>query len=399
MKGMSRRPAMAAIATLSALVLGSLALEGSREPAEAGCGAWRTAAVPASPGPDRFLFGVSAASPSDAWAVGSSRAAGRPARTLALHWDGSAWQAVRTPNAEGGDNFLNAVAADSSSDAWAAGFRRGPDGVARTLVMHWDGRRWSILPSPNPGDGEHVLSSASAARGDDVWLAGYSRERSTFRPLILHWDGVDLRATYPASSGAGDGSGSLSAAVGAISAAGGTALAVGGYAPRDGGPEPLVLRWDGSAWRWDDGALASEHGTILAGVAASPSGAAWVVGGYPGLGTSAGFAAAFDGEDWTTFDRRTLGTGDSLSGVAAFAGGAWAVGSYVEDRVERTLIERGDASGWRRVPSPDIPGRDNHLLDIAALPSGEAWAVGSTTDASRRERPLIQHFCPAREGR
>jgi hypothetical protein len=381
---------------LAVVVLGAagILLTGDDAPAGPTCGRWQRALVPASRGADRFLFGVGASSRVDAWAVGSSRRPGASARPLALHYDGGGWRGVPTPRVAAGDAFLNSVAAITPTDAWAAGFWRGPDGLARTLVMHWDGSRWSTIDSPNPGDGEHVLSSASASGPDDVWFAGHSRLGSSFRSLILHWDGTGLRATYPAHAVAPAG-----AAIGAVSSAGGTVLAAGGRALDNGGTEPLLLRWTGSAWRAAGAQLETEHGTILAGVSASRSGRAWVVGGYPGIGTSAGFAAGYDGYGWTTFGRRTLGTGDSLSGVAAFDGGAWAVGSYVEDRVERTLIERGDSAGWRRVPSPNVPARDNHLLDVASLPSGEAWAVGSTTDASRREHPLIEHFCPADAGR
>jgi hypothetical protein len=338
----------------------------------------------------RFLCGVGASAEADAWAVGSSRRPGGAARPLALHWDGERWRVVATPSAGPGDQFLNAVAAVSPSDAWAAGLWRGSDEAARTLVMHWDGRLWSIVDSPNPGDGEHTLASASAGGASDVWFAGTSRLGSSFRSLILHWDGARLRATYPARDVAPGGE-----AIGAVSSAGSTALAVGGRALGNGGTEPLVLRWNGSAWDEDGAGLTAEHGTVLAGVAASSSGTAWAVGTYPGIGTSAGFAAGFDGSRWTTFGRRSIGTGDSLSGVAAFEGGAWAVGSYVENRVERTLIERGAGGAWRRVSSPNAADRDNHLLDVAALPTGEAWAVGSTTDAGRREHPLIEHFCPA----
>jgi hypothetical protein len=383
-----RRSVVVPLACAVAAV-GLVALNADREPAHAECGLWRIDAVPPSSETDRFLFGVAVSSQTDAWAVGSTRSPGGAARALALHWDGSRWRAVATPSAGPGDQFLNTVAVVSPSDAWAAGLRRGPDDVARTLVMHWDGRRWAIVDSPNPGDGEHVLASASAGGASDVWFAGSSRLGSSFRSLILHWDGVGLRATYPARDVAPPGE-----AIGAISSVGSTALAVGGRASGNGGTEPLVLRWNGSVWHRDGAGLTGEHGTILAGVAASASGTAWAVGSYPGIGTTAGFAAGFDGSRWKTFGRRSLGTGDSLSGVAAFDDGAWAVGSYVENRIERTLVERGGDAGWRRVPSPNLPSRDNHLLDVAALPSGEAWAVGSTTDASRRERPLIVHFCP-----
>jgi hypothetical protein len=369
---------------------GLVALGAGREPAGAGCGAWRIDAVPSGSDSDRFLFGVGASSDADAWAVGSTRRPGGGARALALHWDGGRWRPVATPSAGPGDQFLNAVAVVSPSDAWAAGLWRGPDDVARTLVMHWDGIRWAIVDSPNPGDGEHVLASASAGGAGDVWFAGTSRLGSTFRSLILHWDGERLRATYPARGVAPAGE-----SIGAVSSVGSTALAVGGRALGNGGADPLVLRWDGAAWHEDGAGLTGEHGTILAGVAASPSGTAWAVGSYPGIGTTAGFAAGFNGSRWTAFGRHPLGTGDSLSGVAAFDDGAWAVGSYVEDGVERTLVERGGEGGWRRVLSPNAPDRDNHLLDVAALETGEAWAVGSTTDAGRREHPLIEHFCPA----
>jgi hypothetical protein len=375
---------------LAVVVLGAagILLTSDEAPAGPTCGRWQRAPVPASRTADDFLFGVDASSKRDAWAVGSSRRPGAAARTLALHYDGVRWRVVPTPSTGAGDAFLNAVAAVSPTDAWAAGFWRESADLARTLVMHWDGTRWSTVDSPNPGDGEHVLSSASAGAADDVWFAGHSRLGNSFRSLILHWDGTGLRATYPEHAVAPAG-----AAIGAVSSAGGTVLAVGGRALGNGGTEPLLLRWTGSVWRSAGEDLQTEHGTILAGVAASPSGRAWVVGGYTGIGTTAGFAAGYDGSRWTTFPRRTLGTGDSLSGVAAFDGGAWAVGSYVENRVERTLIERGDSAGWRRVASPNVAARDNHLLDVASLPSGEAWAVGSTTDASRRERPLIEHFC------
>lgn len=46
-------------------------------------------------------------------------------------------------------------------------------GTARTLVLHWDGRRWAIIASPNAGPGDNSLVSVAAASARDVWAVGY----------------------------------------------------------------------------------------------------------------------------------------------------------------------------------------------------------------------------------
>src|SRR5205823_1453273 len=42
-------------------------------------------------------------------------------KTLVLHWDGTAWSKVKSPNPST-DNSLTAVSARASSDAWAIGY-------------------------------------------------------------------------------------------------------------------------------------------------------------------------------------------------------------------------------------------------------------------------------------
>mgnify|MGYP001248756381 CR=1 FL=1 len=67
---------------------------------------------------------------------------------------------------------LNAVTVVSSTDIWAVGFGPLPGGAAfvkQTLIEHWNGTRWSIVPSPNPPaqfanvelDGVFALSSSN----------------------------------------------------------------------------------------------------------------------------------------------------------------------------------------------------------------------------------------------
>ena len=63
---------------------------------------------------------------------------------------------TRSPNVGRGDNSLQAVAAASACDAWAVGSYLNPKrSFARTLIEHWDGKRWSIdCPFPRAFDEE-----------------------------------------------------------------------------------------------------------------------------------------------------------------------------------------------------------------------------------------------------
>ena len=87
------------------------------------------------------LYGVTALSSSNAWAVGFSFN-GTAGQTMIEHWNGSSWRLVASPNPAGSshDNNLYGVAATSSTNAWAVGGYRTPSNVGRTLILHWNGR-------------------------------------------------------------------------------------------------------------------------------------------------------------------------------------------------------------------------------------------------------------------
>ena len=125
-------------------------------------------------------FAIASLAPDDVWAVGVAKTA-RGLRTLTEHWDGTRWTVVPSPNpasaARGRFAILLAVTATSSTDVWAAGYRgRTGSNISRTLIEHWDGRRWTIIPSPNTrapnGVVNNILFSISSARKDDVWAVG-----------------------------------------------------------------------------------------------------------------------------------------------------------------------------------------------------------------------------------
>ena len=91
---------------------------------------------------DNVLQGVAATSGTNAWAVGAylSETKYLTHETLIEHWDGAAWTVVPSPNVGTGDNDLYGVAAlaTSISSAWAVGdYGHGMNAIARrTLIEH-----------------------------------------------------------------------------------------------------------------------------------------------------------------------------------------------------------------------------------------------------------------------
>jgi len=160
--------------------------------------AWTATPVLTSNG-DAFLFGVSAAATNDIWAVGFSGPENDSSRTLALHWNGTSLQEATTPSVGSGANQLNAVLALAPNNVWAVGFSTpvAPPQQAATLTLieHFDGTNWTVVPSPNVGPNiqSNELLGLTANSPTDIWAFGLfaaadgSGHQMT---LLLHWDGT-----------------------------------------------------------------------------------------------------------------------------------------------------------------------------------------------------------------
>lgn len=99
----------------------------------------------ATPGTDLHegLFDIAAGSASDVWAVGV-RELSTNSRTLILHWNGTTWHIVPSPSPSAGQDELLGVAVLSMAYAWAVGDRGNT-----TLTERWNGTAWTVQPSPN----------------------------------------------------------------------------------------------------------------------------------------------------------------------------------------------------------------------------------------------------------
>jgi hypothetical protein len=68
---------------------------------------------------------------------------------------------ISSPSTEG--SILTGLAVRSPCDAWAVG-QLLSEGHGLSLMMHWDGARWTQAPSQSPGDTQNWLFAVAATR-------------------------------------------------------------------------------------------------------------------------------------------------------------------------------------------------------------------------------------------
>jgi hypothetical protein len=140
-----------------------------------------------------LLQGVTATGLDSAWAVGFSFGGrGSTDRPLILHWNGVRWSQVHSPNPTG-DTLLSAVSAASPTDAWAVGYtnptRCGRNQVpCGTAAFRWNGKTWTATDSYNPPVKlVDEFAGVAVSSGHNAWAVGSSDWGAT---LIEHWNGT-----------------------------------------------------------------------------------------------------------------------------------------------------------------------------------------------------------------
>jgi len=206
--------------------------------------AWKRVSSP-NPGPEgTILIGVAATSASNAWAVGSTGAQ----KTVIEHWNGKSWARVSSPN-PGTYDQLWGVTATSASNAWAVGFTDTAS-VFRTLILHWNGKAWSQVASPTPSNGGLALYGVTATSASNAWAVGYSAVYAEgWKTLILHWNGkawTQVPSPDPVTVKSSELTWNLLQGVSATSAS--NAWAVGYTETSAAGSKTMILHWNGKAW-------------------------------------------------------------------------------------------------------------------------------------------------------
>lgn len=222
------------------------------------------------------LMALAVVSANDIWAIGSGRIGDEDA-TLTLHWNGTAWAFVPSPNVSPQvNNTLFGAAAVATNDVWAVGAQQ-PTSLtdSHTLILHWDGSVWSIVSSPNDGGntvGNHLLAAA-AVSANDVWSVGYS-ELGT---LSEHWDGTQWSVVPTPISAGGNSAPEFLPSVVALSS--NNVWSVGeSFDSRKSVSHTLTEQWAGAQWTVQKSPnVGSDHNELF-GIDATPGGTLWAVG-------------------------------------------------------------------------------------------------------------------------
>jgi hypothetical protein len=166
-----------------------------------------------------------------------------------------------------GQNYITSVSAASRSDAWAVGVPES--GFSGGYILHWNGRSWAKVASPEQGFAAQTVTAVSAR---DVWLFGYGTAlnlaggtwTSVSTPSLLGPLAVVASQLWVSGLGPGDSTARTSLAVLAaggwvhsqlpftVEGISGTArddVWAVGFTLRGHRPKLAAARWNGTAWR------------------------------------------------------------------------------------------------------------------------------------------------------
>jgi hypothetical protein len=312
---------------------------------------WLTVKMPAPAGStETTVGGVTALSATDLWAVGNYLNAAGDYATFSEHWNGTRWAVVTTPDQSGWpNNYLYSVSGTSASNIWAVGTSLSTGNTSNsTLVVHWNGTAWSIVTSPNPNSTYSAFQGVEAISATKVLVIGAADDSAGF-PVMLSetWNGSAWTQQPTPLPGGYD-----SSAFDGLSAISPTNVWAYGFLQSDSfALSTVAAHWNGKEWSLMSTPNPSgNEGDLLAGMDAQSASNIWTVGLYL---TSAGdgdtLTEHYNGTAWSIVaSPNGKGAQDSqLTGVASpSATDAWAVGETNPGGTYVTLREHWNGTTW-----------------------------------------------------
>ncbi len=325
------------------------------------------------------LLSVSCPSATFCVAAGDSTYVHR--ESLVERWNGGAWAVMQSRNPVGSTfATLRGVSCPNTTSCIAVG-GSSTSGIDETLIEHWDGRRWAIMPSPSPGArlGTQIdLSAVSCPTTTSCVAVGGVSTFGIGKPVIEHWNG-----TYWTVMTAADPPGPTAVNLLSVSCPSPTScVAVGSFGdPRNHiSSSPLVEHWNGrGGWSIMTADTPAPY-TQLLGVTCPSTTSCFAVGSFSSIVDFGSLVEHWNGRGgWTATYPSLLSTLADVS--CASTAKCFAVSNESSD------FEYWNGTSWSDVTMNHPP--INPALNAVSCPStSRCFAVGRT----RHHTTLVERY-------
>jgi len=332
-----------------------------------------------NPRPNSFLSAISGSSETNIWAVGTTTPG-----AVALHFNGSTWRSV-TMAASANAN-MSGVSVLAPADVWAVGSSFNASAQHTTsLIEHFDGKKWSVVPSPHFQAGERLFGVKAFARNDVFAVGESGTDNNKFRPLIEHFDGtawtvVPVPALKPGQT----------QSLHAVAATSHSDVWVTGF----NGPvfSGAIMHFDGQ--KFSNVPFPSLSSVNLGQVAALATNDAWVVGAKATGIVSSTLTAHWDGQKWTIVPSPNQTSTNVLGAVSAISSDdVWAVGCGIcgfDTGAGSVLVEHFDGTQWTINSVPEL-GNGSIGNSVLTFPTGDIFVGGFVSGLPDFADTLILH--------
>jgi hypothetical protein len=361
------------------------------------------------------LFGVFCNSPADCWAVGELTSKGATLNQV-LHWTGKKWFTVAVPNQAGVHkdalNELFAVRCTSKTNCWAAGDSQRPGDGTLDQLLHFNGKKWSVVSAPTPGGSVagdiNTLNDLACTSASSCWAVGdYGIQGTGVNPQILlnqtlHWDGQKWTfVKTPNPAGTSTGRANVLDSVRCTASTDCWAAGTDGKTMTAPRLRNEMLHWNGQKWAnltvpnpvAKGKAFINELDTL----ACTATDNCWAVGVIFSQKFIHNEALHWTGKKWAVVKTPNQGAGpDELFGVTCTApGNCWAVG-IAGTTPGLNQVLHWNSRKWSVVPAPSVGGSGKNVTDslssVRCTSASSCWAVGTADIETNVEANQLLHW-------
>lgn len=287
-------------------------------------GRWTRVKAPKLGGSYAGINAVAASSSGSVWIGGNRQQAHSIQEYPAIwRWTGKTFAAQKMPALFAGGCDVTSISASSATNVWAAG-SISPASNQSIEMLHFNGKKWSLVPYPETNDEPTVAVSTTSA----------SNAFATDGTYLFHWNGTAWST---------DGTAPADVQINDIAASSPSLAYAAGYNTTTG--TRAILRFNGKTWSSVQFAKGTPRHVLLDAVTISGS-AAWAIGEHNYSGGSKPVILHTSGGVWR--EQSSVASKFQLSDISAESSrSAYAVGYYDTAAGARTFFDLYNGHTWK----------------------------------------------------